>query len=161
MSTTVPTEITRRNQVSRRTVEKARYADFQEPEDRRVLLRVKVRNLMQEAQLIRRKEQGHPRSHQIRAELRIHRVKTLRQEARAAQLALVFLRGKHAYHEIERTVRADNPPAWDRVERLVLRYGEPFSPTARLNHQQRQEVHNELRTRLHAWKSMAPSAAAV
>ena len=102
-----------------------RYIDqcerFKEPSDRRVMLRVKVRQLQDEARLIRQKENGFPRWHKLRGQLREHRTKFLRPSARHAQLALVFLRDRHTYKDVEAFSRV--PPNWREVFRMVTAFG--------------------------------------
>jgi hypothetical protein len=112
-------------QVAARMEAEERYAykcaHFIEPRDRRVMLRVNIRQMMFESQLIRRKENGYPRHHEQRAQLRTHRVNFLRPAQRNAQLALVFLRGKHAYSAVEANPRTK--PDWREVQRLVTAFG--------------------------------------
>jgi hypothetical protein len=99
-----------------------RYANFSEPEDLRVMLKVKIRSLQDEAQLIRRKEQGHPRGHQVRGMLMHHRKTVVRTEARSAQLALCFLRGR-AYIQAEQFTHPGCDPDWYAIKRMVARFG--------------------------------------
>lgn len=59
--------------------------------------------------------------------LRFHRIGPVRREARLAQLAYAFLRGK-PYLLVERSLKTNkegkvtNPPNWDAIEKLVLRF---------------------------------------
>jgi len=50
-----------------------------------------------------------------------HRIFDIRKEARTAQLAYGFLKGK-PFREIEN--RSYSQPNWDRIEKLAIRYGE-------------------------------------
>ncbi len=113
------------SQKTRRQKETERYARFEEPEDLRAMLRVKVRSLQDEAQLIRRKEQGHPRGHSVRMQLSHHRKTVVRHEARAAQLALCFLRGRK-YIQAEQYVHLGCEPDWYNVRRNVEKFGYLF-----------------------------------
>jgi len=79
-------------------------------------LKVKIISLADEARTIRRLEKVQKAS---RVSLREHRVKEVRNEARAAQLAYAFLRGK-AYKDCESSTHTS--PDWKRVEALVLKY---------------------------------------
>jgi hypothetical protein len=89
-------------------------------------LRIKAKHLAEEARIIRREAQ---RVHGMdRWQLNHHRQTTVRDEARATQLAYQFLRGKHPYHALEATV---NDPGklhsciLPRVRAMVQKYGEP------------------------------------
>ena len=53
--------------------------------------------------------------------LREHRKGSLRVEARATHIAHALLKGVD-YGAIEKP-RADNPPAWERVKKMLFRYG--------------------------------------
>lgn len=112
-------------QKTRRQKEAERFAQFEEPNDLRAMLRVKVRSLQDEAQLIRRKEQGHPRGHSVRMQLTHHRKTVVRREARAAQLALCFLRGRK-YIQAEQYVHPGCEPDWYNVRRNVEKFGYLF-----------------------------------
>lgn len=87
-------------------------------QDRREMLRVKVKSLAAEARLIRREEL---RTHgALRDELRQHRVGTVRRAARDALLAYGFARGctlarMEPYHR--------QPGNREEVARMLLRYG--------------------------------------
>jgi len=52
----------------------------------------------------------------------------VRKEARATNLAYGFLQG-HAYKDVEKT--AYTKPPWDRIESMVMRYGEDNDVSAR------------------------------
>jgi hypothetical protein len=60
--------------------------------------------------------------------LHTHRVLDVRKEARATNLAYGFLQG-HAYKDVEKT--AYTKPPWDRIESMVMRYGEDNDVSAR------------------------------
>lgn len=93
------------------------------PEDAKVhisYLKVKVKSLAREAQIIRAEEKKH--SGAVRAGLANHRKVVVRREARNSLLALAYLRGR-AYRAVERSCRTE--PGWDQVERMVKKYGPP------------------------------------
>lgn len=86
--------------------------------DRREMLRVKAKSLAEEARMIRREEK---RSFGVlRNELHLHRVNTVRWEARATYIAYGLIRGT-AYERIERpgSVEAD----WKKVRNMIEKYG--------------------------------------
>lgn len=82
-------------------------------------MKVKIKSLAEEARIIRREEKD-PRNIRLRSSLRGHRTWKIRRESRAALLAYGFLRGS-SYNEMESNPH--NPPNWDRVRRLVKKYG--------------------------------------
>ena len=88
-------------------------------------LKVKIKSLAAEARIIRHEER------QVRGLDRValseHRRGIVRREARSAQLAYGYLRGR-LYRQLERTCSTSRPgPDWAAVERLVKRYGDrPF-----------------------------------
>lgn len=91
-------------------------------------LRVKIKSLAAEAQIIRReerREKDRTKPGSVPSDvffgLRSHRVLDVRREARAASLAYGFLRGRD-YKRIEASCH--EPPNWKRVEDLVRKYGE-------------------------------------
>lgn len=86
--------------------------------DRREMLRIKLFSLATEARRIRREELRTFGG--LREELRDHRIKVVRTEARATVLALAIIRAK-AYRDIEE--RADVPPNWEKVEAMLVKYG--------------------------------------
>lgn len=87
-------------------------------QDRREMLRVKLKSLAEEARIIRREEL---RSWgQLRTELHLHRVKEVRSEARHTHLAYGFIRGL-PLDRIE--AKSETPPNWERVRKMVKRYG--------------------------------------
>lgn len=67
--------------------------EYHKTGQRRAMLRVKVKSLMEEARIIRA-EEHRTRNGWLFAELREHRVKVLRCEARATHIAYGLLRGK-------------------------------------------------------------------
>lgn len=89
-------------------------------------LKVKIASLAAEAKIIRAMEKKYRRSaegstrRRIFWGLRDHRTSDVRREARSAQLAYGFLRGR-TYRQIER--ECYSPPDWKRVEALVVKYG--------------------------------------
>ncbi len=58
---------------------------------------------------------------QVREGLYLHRIFDVRKEARATNLAYGFLQG-HEYNDIEKI--SYSQPAWDRIETMILKYGE-------------------------------------
>jgi len=81
-------------------------------------LKVKIKSLAEEARIIRKEEKREANKYHKR-ELRDHRIGTVRDEARAAQLAYAFLRGK-PYYTLEAKVHSE--PNWKRVKDLVVKY---------------------------------------
>jgi hypothetical protein len=100
--------------------------------DRREQLRVKVKSLAAEASMIRREEKKqyrHARKLKVPPvladELRDHRRRFVRPEARSAHLAYGFIRGM-PYEAMERS--AKKPPNWEQVKRLCHKFGPtPFT----------------------------------
>lgn len=125
-------------------------------------LKVKVLSLVEEAKIIRRHEyrrqmmfalantkfddkkqefkrvkflkkndyvdEGH--NQKIYNGLHRHRVFDVREETRSSHLAYGFLKG-NAYHDMEE--RAENEPNWEKIQRLVMRYGEGDPSLLKLN----------------------------
>lgn len=87
--------------------------------DHRIYLKVKVKSLAAEAKLIRAEEHKNPRH---REGLSRHRRSVVRGEARHTLLAYGFLRGK-TYQQMEQRVRDDVYPDFQRVWRMVEKYG--------------------------------------
>lgn len=83
-------------------------------------LKIKIMSLAAEAKIIRREERRWYGSSGTRSGLRNHRVFEVRSEARAAQVAYAFVRGR-TYAQLERSPLTT--PRWDRVLTLVRRYG--------------------------------------
>jgi hypothetical protein len=84
-------------------------------------LKVKIKSLTQEARIIRTEERR-ARTKELRDGLAAHRRGIVRSEARHAQLAYGYLRGR-ALKTIEATHRVGHAPSWKRVASLVARYG--------------------------------------
>lgn len=89
----------------------------------KVFLKVKIKSLAEEARIIRREEKD-ARNSYFRSMLHSHRVENVRDEARAAQIAYGYLRGRR-YREIEPNAKKDVP--WVRVKKLVEKYGEVWN----------------------------------
>lgn len=87
--------------------------------DQRVYLKVKVKSLAEEAKIIRKEEKRAKRL-SIRIGLHDHRVGIVRYEARHANLAYSFLKGR-SYAEIEGG--AKEAPDWNKVRKMVEKYG--------------------------------------
>lgn len=65
--------------------------------------------------------------HSLRwSQIRDHRLKVLRTESRASNLAYAFLRGK-SYSFVEK-VGAKKAPDWSKIESIAYRFNEGFSP---------------------------------
>lgn len=104
-------------------------------QDDRVYLKAKVASLAAEARIIRKLEARQAErmrrayqaerfveqaeAHRVRKGLSAHRRGVVRSEARAAQLAMAFIRGKR-YRSVEAWTH--EAPRWDRVEQLVRKY---------------------------------------
>lgn len=89
----------------------------------RTYLKVKIKSLAAEARIIRHEEAKFPRgrrNHQVSEGLRQHRRHDVRNEARWAQLAYGFLRGR-PYHVME--AKTYSEPDWTRVAGLATKYG--------------------------------------
>lgn len=102
-----------------------------QPTDRRVMLKVKIKSLMEEARIIRKEENRFTGT--LHNELHLHRVLDLRRAARHAALAYAIVRGI----DLERVepIRYTEPN-WAEVTRMVRKYGskdflkwEYFAPT--------------------------------
>lgn len=86
--------------------------------DRREMLKVKVKSLALEAQIIRKEER---RTHgELRAELHTHRVDVVRSEARHSCVAYGLIKGRR-YEQME--VKPAKPIDWARVNKMLRRYG--------------------------------------
>ena len=96
--------------------------------DRRRMLKVKLKALAAEAQIIRCEERrciagarkGYVDNEALREALYLHRIHVVRREARDTGLAYAFIRGR-AYKQIE--PKASTPPNWGNVKRMVSKYG--------------------------------------
>lgn len=86
--------------------------------DRREQLRVKLKSLAAEAQIIRREESR--TDGPMRLELRAHRRGIVRSEARHTHLAYGFIRGL-LLEQIE--AKSHTAPDWERVRKMIKRYG--------------------------------------
>jgi hypothetical protein len=91
--------------------------------DQRVYLKVKVKSLAAEAKIIRKEEKRASRL-SIRIGLRDHRVGIVRHEARHAQLAYGFLKGR-SYAEMEGGSK--QAPDWNKIRKMVEKYGSHYS----------------------------------
>ncbi len=87
--------------------------------DERTYLKVKIKSLAAEAKIIRLETKRAKRA-SIRDGLALHRKGAVRFEARHTHLAYGFLRGRE-YRQIEQ--KAHTPPDWDKVRRMIERYG--------------------------------------
>ena len=87
--------------------------------DRREMLRVKIKSLMEEARIIR-KEEKRARFGQLREELHFHRVHLVRSEARSTHIAYGLIRGL-PWERIE--VSPQTPPNWKRIHEMLKKYG--------------------------------------
>ena len=113
--------------------------------DRRAFLKIKIKSLAAEAKIIRLEEK---KNQQLRVELRAHRLRVVREEARATLLAYAFIRGR-AYKTVEASNRQGHKPNWLKVETMVTRYGKAFDPT--LNTIENQRVYNAMMDRFKTW----------
>lgn len=105
--------------------------------DRRRLLKIKLKSLAAEARIIRQEEMKarfskRPEVQDLRAQMHEHRVKDIREEARATLLAYSFIRGKK-YRDIEGrsnwgnmevTVRGQWDNRMERIRAMVAKYGQ-------------------------------------
>lgn len=93
--------------------------------DRREMLRVKIKSLVAESQIIRKDAgKAHRRGNlQIFNELTTHRKVQLRISARHTSLALGFLKGR-TYKEME--PKSADYPDWKAVHRMLTQYGTPL-----------------------------------
>jgi len=97
-------------------------------------LKIKIKSLAAEAQIIRHSELGfkrafrHPKNTDPNAKstylgLRYHRTFDVRREARASLLAYAFLRGRK-YRDVEEHCHEEpSNPVYSKVLNMVLRYG--------------------------------------
>ena len=111
-------------------------------EDKRVYLKVKIKSLAEEAKIIRREERKPHKDMDScgysaeRIGLWCHRTGIVRQEARHTLLAYGFIRGRK-YWEMEAS--CEFPPNWDRVKKLVEKYGTNWVEGESLRAYQRRE----------------------
>ena len=87
-----------------------------------IFLKIKLKTLAAEARIIRRQEKKTKgtRHNATRESLYLHRTGDMRKEARATHLAYGYLRGRKL-SEIENKFYTE--PDWERVERMVRKYG--------------------------------------
>jgi hypothetical protein len=86
-----------------------------------VFLRIKIKNLADEARLIRLEEQRYSRQPWL-GTLVSHRKSVVRPEARATLLAYGYLRGKQ-FKQIE-SIKSTKRIDWTAVKRMVDKYGD-------------------------------------
>lgn len=86
--------------------------------DRREMLRVKIKSLMEEARIIRREESR--TGGVLRCELSAHRRGPVRASARDSHIAYGLMRGL-PLDRIERTRKSE--PDWKAVRSMIKRYG--------------------------------------
>ena len=84
------------------------------------MLKVKIKSLAAEAQIIRLEERRSKPGSEQQGELHGHRVHDVRKEQRHSMLAYAFLRGV-PLSAVERTTRT--MPDWTRVGKLVEKFG--------------------------------------
>ncbi len=87
----------------------------------RVYLKIKIKSLAAEAQIIRQETRKYKGDHPARIGLYHHRVGDVRLESRSACLAYGFLRGR-TYQQMEQWCHTG--PDFKRIEQLVTKYGE-------------------------------------
>ena len=90
-------------------------------------LKIKIKSLAAEAQIIRHEERKYWGGSSLRIGLHLHRVNEVRSESRSAGLAYGFLRGKYPYAALEASIHTK--PNWKRVEILMLKYAELSPPS--------------------------------
>lgn len=88
--------------------------------DRREMLQIKLKSLMEEARIIRRTAMRVPAG-DLRDELHHHRRGVVRSEARHTHLAYGFIRGR-LWSDME-LPRKENLPDWKKVEAMIKKYG--------------------------------------
>lgn len=87
-------------------------------QDRREMLRVKLKSLAEEARIIRKEEQR--TSGVLRQELYLHRIGVVRCAARNTHIAYGLIRGR-TIEQMEPTRQSE--PDWDAINRMVEKYG--------------------------------------
>ena len=90
--------------------------------DKRIFLKVKIKSLVAETRIIQSMEARHSF---WASQMEVHRHGVIRDEMRATLIAYGFVRGR-AYEEIE--PNALTQPDWDRVAKMVSRYGISYDP---------------------------------
>lgn len=88
--------------------------------NRSVFLKVKIKSLAEEARIIRREERK-AKEAELKNSLHNHRVRAVRAESRATQIAYGFLRGR-TFRQVESN--SHKPIDWTRVKSMVGRYGD-------------------------------------
>jgi hypothetical protein len=89
-----------------------------------VYLKIKIMSLAAEAQIIRQQTKRFRGDDPRHTGLYRHRLDAVRPEARSAQLAYGFLRGR-TYAQLENWCHEG--PDWKRIEQLILKYGQDDS----------------------------------
>ena len=87
-------------------------------QDRREMLRIKLKSLMEEARIIRKEERRTFGA--FRDELHLHRIMAVRQSARETHLAYGFIRGLKL-EQMEATSHV--PPSWEAIRKMIKKYG--------------------------------------
>ena len=119
--------------------------------DKRVYLRVKIKSLAAEAQIIRTEERrAYARGRAgLRRGLEDHRKGIVRTESRHTHLAYGFIRGRE-YAQMESSTH--ETPNWEKVRKMVDRYGAYvfWDPSSETNddYRKRQQEHKEEAKRL-------------
>jgi hypothetical protein len=114
--------------------------------DRRVFLKVKLKNLAEEAKIIAKEEK---RNNLLVNELYRHRKDVVGREARNTQLAYCVLR-RVPLSRVER--KAKTAPDWNRVEKMIFKYGlnsEPHQTVWGTNRELQQAI---LQKAYEAWR---------
>ena len=96
-------------------------------EDGRTFLKVKIKSLAAEAHIIRKEERKNTKVNEfgyneLRQELRLHRIGTVRNEAFFTLLAYGFIRGRE-FHQIAPGSKPTEIFSWDKVWKMVDKYG--------------------------------------
>jgi hypothetical protein len=90
------------------------------------MLKVKIKSLADEARIIRLEEKRAGKDNDLRTLLHEHRVRDVRKEQQSALLAYAYLRHT-PYAAVE--AKCDTPPDWERVRKLVEKFGGlPYQP---------------------------------
>lgn len=119
--------------------------------DERTYLKVKIKSLAEEARIIR-KETKRAKRVSIKNGLAEHRKGVVRNEARHTHLAYGFLRGRE-YRQME--PKAHETPNWDKVRKMVSKYGTHFGAYGYENWKQERADREELLRRFDAWLEQA------
>jgi hypothetical protein len=91
--------------------------------DKRYALKIKIKTLAAEAQIIRF-EENRTINTSKKADLAMHRRGIVREAARNAQLAYGYVRGR-SYHQLEAKCHIE--PNWKTVKAMVEKYGIRFN----------------------------------